>query len=395
MSNKKADLNCADIVKYDDKLFILTRNTQVLFEYSMTENRLSLCGRVWTKLGQLFISMALCGKKIYIAPYEADFICIYNIEKRKFQRIPLGQIHGELQKKYYHMCFSFRNQVYFLGGSNSTMLCVDTETDIVKDIQEWTYEFKSKYGYETRVTTHTNVCIEDHCFWVTLKGDNILLQYNMRTGEHCFWKVGKKRIQYVTITYDGEYFWLSGDKRFIVRWKKESNEVREYDRFPEGFGRCEKDIGWKELFSCGYLWNKRIYFAPLNSNMLIKFDLKMEKMECAALIGSGNICPKIVKIDEKKLYIEEDDERLRFKRSLLIGMDGECGTKFIKLGEQDNIDVNILKKEIETGIVAEAHPLYLPLFLESMTKIDELEENRYQSSIGKKIIRNMLNTKSQ
>ena len=129
--------------------------------------------------------------------------------------------------------------------------------------------------------------------------------------------------------------------------------------------------------------------------MLIKFDLKMEKMECAALIGSGNICHKIVKIDEKKLYIEEDDERLRFKRSLLIGMDGECGTKFIKLGEQDNIDVNILKKEIETGIVAEAHPLYLPLFLESMTKIDELEENRYQSSIGKKIIRNMLNTKSQ
>lgn len=390
MSDKKTDLNCADIVRYADKLFILTRNTQVLYEYSLTEKRMRLCGRVGTKLGQLFVSMALCGKKIYIAPYEADFICVYNIEKGEFYRILPGPACGELQKRHYQICFSYRNQVYLLGGSGSVMLCVDTSSDTVKEVPEWLYEFKSRYGYETAVATHTNVCIENCCFWIALKGNNILLQYNMQTGEYSFWKIGKKRIQYATVSNDGKYFWLSGDERFIVRWKKESNEVKEFSDFPEGFECCDEKIVWKDMFSCGYTWNENIYFAPLNSNMVVRIDLKTQRMECVALIGSANICPKIMKIDEKKLYIEEDDKGLRFKSSFVVDIEGKCSTKFIQLGKQDEIDVNILKRDMETGVITEAHPLYLYLFWKAIARPDEYEENACQKSIGKNIIKNII-----
>lgn len=313
------NLSCADIVRYDDRVFILTRDTQCLFEYYPISGKVDLCGTVRSKFNEFFVSMTLCRDKLYIAPYEAEVFCIYDIEKKEFRRISLNKASGEGKKKCYKICFCYQQKVYFLGGKGTVMLCVDTDTGVVEEITEWNDGFKKKFGFETWVRTHQYVCIIDHCFWVALEGNNILLQYNMETKEYFFWNVGRKNMQYVTVSFDGEYFWLSGEEKSIVRWKKEIDEVKEFENFPEGFESENKRAGVKELFSCGYIWNDSIYFAPLNSNMLVKFERLSNQMKCILKTDMNHVCFKIVEISDRELYMEEDKvENLLFGCSYFI-----------------------------------------------------------------------------
>lgn len=363
LSDKEVNLNCADIVKYNDRLFILTRDTQCLFEYCCTSGKMKLCGTVKNEEGRFCISMALCQHILYIAPYEGNDICTYDIDKNEFNNIALGTSQNGLVRKHYHLCFSHQNKVYLLGGSGSAMLCLEPENNHeVREISEWVFDFKEKYNCDAAVCTHSDICIVEDCLWVAVRGNNVLLEYNMSTEKYCFWKVGKKEIQYVTITFDGDYFWLSGDKRFIVRWNKENNEVMIFDDFPQGFEYGTKEINWKELFSCGCLWNGNIYFLPLNSNMLIKFNRNSGNMNYILKIMPDHICFKMKAINKEEVYVEEIYMNILLRaNSYNILSDDQYKESDLKFGINDEIDGNYMENKI--GILNEDYPFQLFSFL--------------------------------
>ena len=45
-----------------------------------------------------YLSAWLYVEMLYIAPYETDIICIYDIEKEVFKRIALEKVRGRLEK---------------------------------------------------------------------------------------------------------------------------------------------------------------------------------------------------------------------------------------------------------------------------------------------------------
>ena len=95
LSNQDDALSIADMVRYHDKLFILTRDTCSLFEYDLTAKKMKWCGLIKRQREQVFICMAVCEGKVYIAPYEADYISVYDIETETFDTISLKQLSGK------------------------------------------------------------------------------------------------------------------------------------------------------------------------------------------------------------------------------------------------------------------------------------------------------------
>lgn len=381
------NLSCADIVRYDDRFFILTKDTQYLFEYHYKTGKINLCGTVRSKLAQSFVSMTLCGDKIYFAPYETEIFCIYDIKRRKFQRISLGKIKGKAKWKYYKICFSYQEKIYFLGGKGTSMLCIDTKTNEIEEIAEWSNSFKNKFGFETWIRTHQHICITEHCFWVALEGNNMLLQYNMITNEYCFWNIGIKKMQYVTVSFDGEYFWISGEKKVIVRWKKETNEIKEFEDFPKGFIVGDGKIGWKELFSCGYVWNGNIYFAPLNSNMLIKFEREYNQMKCIIKTDLNHVCFKMIEISPYKLYMEEDRiDTFLFDRAYFIDMNDEYKRTSFYVGKKEVLYGNFMIEDIkmENNVMVEGFPQCI-LKMCYMLCGEKILDNYNQNYVGRNI----------
>lgn len=387
LSNEKIHLNCTDIVKYNNKLYILTRDAQCLFEYCLITKKMKFCGTIKNEEKQFYISMTLCKQILYIVPYEGNYICTYDIDKREFKHIFLEPSKNELVKKYYQLCFSYHNKIYLLGGKGSSMICLDPVTNKISELSEWIFDFKKKYNCDAAVTTHANICIVKECFWVAIKGNNILLEYNMNTNKYHFWNVGKKEIQYVTVTFDGEYFWLSGDKKFIVRWKKESNEIKEFNNFPLDFEYGNKKIAWKELFSNGYIWNESIYFSPLNSNMLIKFDKNSGNMKCILKVDFNHICFEMMLLNEEEIYMETlDMNSLLRANSYCISKDDQYKESFLTFGIHDEINKNCLR--IQNKVSNENYPL-LPFVFPYLGN-SKNNEKKYQTSIGEKIIKNII-----
>ena len=357
LSNQDDALSIADMVRYHDKLFILTRDTCSLFEYDLTAKKMKWCGLIKRQREQVFICMAVCEGKVYIAPYEADYISVYDIETETFDTISLKQLSGKRKNKYYHWGFSYGKKVFFLGTLQSTMLSVDVQDGTVYEVTDWMEEWKQMTGEETAVRTHTDKCVVEDCFWVALDGSNVLLQYNMTTGEYRFWPVGDSQFQYVTVNYDGRYFWLSGDRKAIVRWEKETGEVREIADFPAGF-EAYNEKG-EEMFYCCYPWKDALYFAPLRTNMLVRLELKTEKMECVLLKSDSRFSGcELTEIDAGRLYMEVMDDRGNRRDSYAICGENGHYSYAIKADREKEIE-----KMMASGFTVENNPACLKLFL--------------------------------
>lgn len=79
-------------------------------------------------------------------------------------------------------------------------------------------------------------------------------------------------------------FWLlpyEGDRLSIVRWNPETDEVKEYDQFPEGF-RCIAPISGEECmerpFAGGASWGGYMYFTPEQANMYVRMNMMTGEM---------------------------------------------------------------------------------------------------------------------
>jgi len=385
ISNKDIPLSCTDIVRYKEKLFIITSDTKSLFEYDYLSGGMKLCGTIGNNTSQLFCNATLCENKLYMISYEGDIICIYNMQKEEFQRITLNQKYSG---KEYFRSFSYQKKIYFLSYRHTVLLCLDTRDNDIKDLSKCFYEFERTYNFKTGVSSLQDVCIVEDCFWVPLEGNNMLMQYDMLSEKFYFWKVGKRIIQYSTISFDGEYFWLSGDQKVIVRWEKKTDEVREYDAFPDGFEICnEKD--YKELFHESLVKNGNIYFAPFNCNMLIKINRKTDEMNGVSKIKSENFyyC-RIREINSQEIYVEEVDVENQVISSTFVDSDNNCKISSILIESQNNLNSIVVKESLDKqrGIVLENHPQFIST-LANILRGKVVSLNSGQRHIGKSIVK--------
>lgn len=355
-----------EIINDQETVYIFTKDSQSLFEYSKSSGLFRLCGMVQTKLEQMFTCAILYENKIYIPPYDGDCIRVYDIYQKKFYSIPLTQTSdGKLNKTHYLTCFGYGEKIYIFGDDDSVVLSLDVRDESVQELSNFINGFKKLYGYEVGVHINKSVCIVENFFWMPMSCDNIILQYDIQKNEYCFWTVGIRKMQYATVNFDGKYFWLTGNQKVIVRWEKESNSVKEFEVFPTGFESSNGSLGWYDLFLCGILLKEQLYYAPLDSNMVIKFDIKKEKMECILKIDSDHVCLNMEKMNEDIIYLEEYEQNLSPYKTYLIDSKGKCEKISSRLSEKD--DVNVLVDCIEQRTeMLENHPNFLNYFLNQL-----------------------------
>lgn len=368
IQSTREKLSCTEIMRYRDRIFILGKGTQSLFEYFEASESLRLCGTVEEELNQSFICATVYEGKIYMPPYEGNFIRVYDIDKNTFHNISLEKMSDTKLTKHYNVCFGYRGKLYIFGNGDTVALCMDIQNETVYEFTDWYYGFKKIYGYETGVHIHKNICVVDHCFWVPMNCENVLIQYDMLQNEYRFWNVGKRKMCYATVNYDGKYFWLTGNQKVIIRWEKETDSVKEFEMFPGGFEKYDTDSSWEDLFLCGYMWKNKLYYVPIGSNMLIRFDTESEEIKCILKIDSGHVCMNIQEINENILYLEEYESDLSPYQSYLIDSEGRCNKHAIHFSSLD--DISVLTEYIEKRTeMPENHPEFLNIFLGKLKSV--------------------------
>lgn len=320
--------------------YILTDYGEI-FLYSELFQGKKLLNVVGNGSWRAYITMIEYENKLIFPPYLGKDIAIYDLEEKRLQYIPISLKHEPKERKFnlYKKAVVWKEKAFFIGDMDSSLISLDMKTYKVEKCTKWQTEFKKQFGESTGTHTHTDLCVVDHCFWISLQKANFIMEYDMEKNVSSFYRIGDRKIHYNTICFDGKEFWLSGDKQFLCKWNKKENVIEFFEKFPDDFEINLENGARTELFSCSILWNQSIYYAPLSANMYIRVDLKSQEIKQIEKRGKTGLSMVLKSVaDGKMLYGEEMDcERSEFFKNCLINKDNSLIKMSILFTQEEEI----------------------------------------------------------
>ena len=214
-------------------------------------------------------------KEIYCIPDVGDCIWVYHLEKAEFVQIEIRNInYARLGITNFWLD---KNKLYAVSRGLRQIIEVDIHGKRV-----------SKY-YDLEDDVSQSVKADDAILCVSAVSGCV---YEFNT-------VTKRRTKYVlpiqvcgmnTICFDGENFWISGNRKEIYLWNKEKNTLKVLNEFPESFGiycfdnnvegvvDCELQQYGNSTFITSVFVGKYIWFIPNKTNKIIYVDKETLKI---------------------------------------------------------------------------------------------------------------------
>lgn len=302
---KRMECMIEDIVRAPDCVYLLLDYNLGLWSYFPEKNRCQILSAEIKNQEMEYRCLQDCGEQLILPPYKGEDILVFYKKDRKLEHVFIGNLREKKEEaKYYKGVVTYGQFLYFIGEVESSILKYDCNTREVKVLNGWKEQYLKEFGKLPSVYYHKGeICRVENSFWVALSEPDMVMEYDMETDTARFYQVGDAGEQYVTISYDGSDFWLSGDQIHIVCWNKEQQKIKNYSDFPSGFA-LDTDCIWNELFSSSLCVGTYVYFAPLKCNMVIRMDVKTEKMECVKKIGLSDVCFQMKRWGETAIFYQ-------------------------------------------------------------------------------------------
>lgn len=271
-----------DCVQDGKDYYFIALELNLLFKLNIENGKIEIVGSIpESKVVKKEFMGALCIWKgeLYIAPYEAQSIWIYNINTKTWIEIPRKKLEhidngGMLQ------AFVYGDMVYMVGASYPAIIVINPENKKIEYIEAPFYE-KGNVINLTDVYFRAQHVVNNGYLYIPSCMDNTILKINMQTYEFEWIKVGNKENRFSGITYDGKHFWLS--PRFntcVVEWNEDI--FIEESKLPQCYSR-------EEYYFMGIIqMNGRITACNMintDSLDIVLETKKMERRECQFVLA--------------------------------------------------------------------------------------------------------------
>ena len=175
--------------------------------------------------------------KILILPLNSKYIVEYDEITGQFSRS--FTVNNLYQKDGCAMiihCVAYENKRYFIGLRCSEIIKYDIENNEYKRLTKWFDLIKPYVTLDAESTPEydllPNFCLRENRLFLPFAQANIVIELDLNTDEVILHEIGDKKNRYQDMIYDGKYYWLlQREKRPIIRWDEENNEVQEYGTF--------------------------------------------------------------------------------------------------------------------------------------------------------------------
>lgn len=222
----------------------------------------------------LYVNMKKYGNYLVLAPFMANDIALYDIEKNIYIKIELKKYQGNDLKEKFSDLIIYKNKIFFIPMVYSAIVCLDMDTlnveyieDIVNDIE--LRRLNQRYNFNKPIQ-------QKEVLWIGCFATNCIIEYHMDTCKYIFHKVQKCQKGMSGIAYQNGEFWMVQFPQYrIVSWNLYTKEERIYDKFPLGFeGRIYP-------FSHIVCDKQRILLLPEQANMILSLNLKTKTIDGA------------------------------------------------------------------------------------------------------------------
>ena len=322
---RNSPMACMDLVDNGDVIYVIGK-CNILFELNSKNEALCL-GTIGEN--EYFNIHSLSRNQMLFVPFYHGDIVEYTIEKRNFSSLVEMKRENLIKRMPSNHVYQHNGKLFFFGcGDDASILIFDKKTGKWHTDDLWIDKFEKLYGVRTTQYYPYDACRLSQFVWVTLREKNMVMRYDMETNESRFYKIQSSPNSFVTICYDGESFWLTGDAEEIVRWDPVSGKADSFADFPKGF---EKRVfrygawnGWKYLFNKSLKRGNYIYFSPQRASMMIAINTKTGDIVPIKDVSEETWCFPMVKLSNGNIFFQEKGYQWECVNEYEIGMDNQC-----------------------------------------------------------------------
>lgn len=300
--------------------------------------------------------------KLFFTPCSACEIGVYDMKNKHFEKINIGIVRSDndfLKAKYakkFVSGFLYNNTLILIPCCYDNIIVYDIITGEVSSQKGLFAHFYAKYKDDTtsldaqfyfcwfaRRVGESEIVFHLHC------NRNILVFYNLATGDFREQAIGSGKETFSLIECDGRWVYLydiGGD--VLVKWEMETGQYSEChfaDKLP-GFQAC----GFEGSFVNMKIFGEWLYLIPANTNAAVK--VHRETLEVAEVDALSEECflqdkgvsyLHLCRVFDNELYLLAN----RSKELLVYGEDG--GLQHIKIKVPEEIE----------NVIAENYLAYL------------------------------------
>lgn len=308
---------------------------------------------------RLYTSINEYNGKLFFTPCTAHEIGVYDMVNRSFEKVSIGisRIDNDLSQiqcaKKFVSGFVCEGTLVLIPCCYDKVVLYDIAAGTVSFQEDLFKHFHAKYHDQTtsldsqfylcwfaRRVNESEVVFNLHC------SKNILIFYNLKTGEFRELAIGSEKGSFSLVEYDGRQVYLYNTPAdVLVKWEIETGEYSECriaDQLPE-FQSC----GLENSFVNMTLLGEWLYLIPANTNVAVKVDTTT--LAVAVVEGLSEECTiqreetpylNLCRVYDDKLYLWGN----RSKRLIIYGKDGKLQHVEIKIPE--GIEYIILEKRL-------------------------------------------------
>lgn len=226
----KVPLVTEDMVIVENNAYFFSFSFNGLYTMNMTEQNVHLCGSVpWEPLMRdyLFVTSAEVDGRIYLIPYLAHSIAVYNIETSEFTKIELKEELLTIDGLFLAV-EKVEKDLFLFGAKAPYIVKLDTVTNKMTYLQDWHRGVAPFIFDETRAFFWRQVVALENKFYIPFCNANSILEFDINTLESTLHVIGEEAIGYSGICFDGKNFWCSPETKqdCILRWNRETDEKR-------------------------------------------------------------------------------------------------------------------------------------------------------------------------
>lgn len=244
---------------------------------------------------------------VFVPYINAEFISVLDTQSLKFSYVK--NRGGYRYKKgivYEKGIYMFGE--YLDGGKN---MMLDMDSMSVKNIT-WQGENVSP------TIAFDNGCrINNKVYWPNWGyGTICVFDFENKTTKKI--KINNVDMSILTITFDGEHFWLSGTENEILIWDEQENEIIEVIKLE----KTSRNYSLTMRFSSSKMLGEYVYFAPVYYKKMIRIHRKSKEIEELFELGDSDICWNICETGYDSIYVDVTNNAENSSRNYIISADG-------------------------------------------------------------------------
>ena len=135
--NKEYKLSSESACVYNNEVYFIPREIPILCKWNIKNNYFDIISRVPEENGmidRLFNGMCIVDNQLFLTPYNAKKIWIFNLEELKWTNLSLDKVCQTALEGKFVGCKSYKNNIYLFGYNCKNIVKIDSIAKKMKKI---------------------------------------------------------------------------------------------------------------------------------------------------------------------------------------------------------------------------------------------------------------------